>query len=85
MADAQAGDRVAYEKLLSECIPVIKRVARSHAVPSDFTGAPSKLACQPVGDPKVAIRFEPGLRPHDQHSDMRIRDQGEHIGSGEKR
>ena len=35
MADAQAGDRVAYEKLLSECIPFIKRVARSHAVPSD--------------------------------------------------
>jgi len=35
MADAQAGDRVAYEKLLSECIPFIKRVARSHTVPSN--------------------------------------------------
>ena len=27
MAAAQAGDRVAYEKLLRECIPVIQSVA----------------------------------------------------------
>ena len=32
MASAQAGDRVAYERLLSECVPVIQRVARRQGV-----------------------------------------------------
>lgn len=35
MAAAQAGDRVAYEKLLRECIPVIRRVARRQGVQVD--------------------------------------------------
>jgi RNA polymerase sigma factor (sigma-70 family) len=35
MAAAQVGDRVAYEKLLHDCIPLIKRVARGQGVPFD--------------------------------------------------
>ena len=35
MAAAQAGDRVAYEKLLRECIPVIQSVARRQGVQVD--------------------------------------------------
>ena len=33
MAAAQAGDRVVYQRLLRECIPVIQRVARRQGVP----------------------------------------------------
>jgi RNA polymerase sigma-70 factor (ECF subfamily) len=33
MAAAQAGDRVVYQKLLRECIPVIQRLARRQGVP----------------------------------------------------
>jgi RNA polymerase sigma factor (sigma-70 family) len=36
MAAAQVGDRVAYERLLHDCIPFIKRVARGQGVPFDF-------------------------------------------------
>jgi RNA polymerase sigma-70 factor (ECF subfamily) len=36
MAAAQAGDRAAYETLLRDCIPFIKRVARGQGVRSDF-------------------------------------------------
>ena len=36
MAAAQVGDRVAYERLLHDCIPFIKRVARGRGVPFDF-------------------------------------------------
>ena len=36
MAAAQAGDRVAYERLLYDCIPFIKRVARGQGVRFDF-------------------------------------------------
>ena len=35
MAAAQTGDRVAYEKLLRECIPVIQHVARRQGVQPD--------------------------------------------------
>jgi hypothetical protein len=35
MAAAQVGDRVAYERLLHDCIPLIKRVARGQGVPFD--------------------------------------------------
>jgi RNA polymerase sigma factor (sigma-70 family) len=35
MAAAQVGDRVAYERLLHDCIPFIKRVARGQGVPFD--------------------------------------------------
>jgi RNA polymerase sigma factor (sigma-70 family) len=36
MAAAQVGDRVAYERLLHDCIPLIKRVARGQGVRFDF-------------------------------------------------
>jgi hypothetical protein len=36
MAAAQVGDRVAYERLLYDCIPFIKRVARGQGVRFDF-------------------------------------------------
>ena len=36
MAAAQVGDRVAYERLLHDCIPFIKRVARGQGVRFDF-------------------------------------------------
>ena len=35
MAAAQVGDRVAYEKLLHDCIPLIKRVARGQGIRFD--------------------------------------------------
>jgi RNA polymerase sigma-70 factor (ECF subfamily) len=35
MVAAQAGDRTAYETLLRECVPFIKRVARSQGVQAD--------------------------------------------------
>jgi RNA polymerase sigma factor (sigma-70 family) len=35
MAVAQVGDRVAYEKLLHDCMPLIKRVARGQGIRSD--------------------------------------------------
>lgn len=37
MAAAQAGDRDAYERLLHDCIPFIKRVARGQGIRADFT------------------------------------------------
>jgi hypothetical protein len=36
MAAAQVGDRVAYERLLHDCIPFIKRAARGQGVPFVF-------------------------------------------------
>ena len=36
MAAAQAGDKAAYETLLRDCIPFIKRIARVHGVRSDL-------------------------------------------------
>src|SRR5271169_4790036 len=36
MVAAQAGDRGAYETLLRDCIPFIKRVARGRGIRSDF-------------------------------------------------
>jgi RNA polymerase sigma factor (sigma-70 family) len=36
MAAAQAGDRTAYETLLRDCIPFIKRVARGQGIRPDF-------------------------------------------------
>jgi RNA polymerase sigma-70 factor (ECF subfamily) len=36
MAAAQVGDRVAYERLLHDCIPFIKRVARGQGVRFEF-------------------------------------------------
>jgi RNA polymerase sigma factor (sigma-70 family) len=36
MVAAQAGDRTAYETLLRDCIPLIKRVARGQGIRSDF-------------------------------------------------
>jgi hypothetical protein len=36
MAAAQVGDRVAYERLLHDCLPFIKWVARGQGVPFDF-------------------------------------------------
>jgi RNA polymerase sigma factor (sigma-70 family) len=36
MVAAQAGDRIAYEMLLRECIPFIKRVARGQGIHPDF-------------------------------------------------
>ncbi len=36
MLAAQAGDRAAYETLLRDCIPFIKRVARRQGVPADL-------------------------------------------------
>ena len=36
MVAAQAGDRAAYETLLRDCIPFIKRVARGQGVQPDF-------------------------------------------------
>jgi DNA-directed RNA polymerase specialized sigma24 family protein len=35
MAAAQVGDRVAYERLLHDYIPLIKRVARRQGIPFD--------------------------------------------------
>jgi RNA polymerase sigma-70 factor (ECF subfamily) len=35
MASAQAGDRAAYETLLRECVPLIRRVARGQGVTGD--------------------------------------------------
>ena len=35
MASAQAGDRLAYEALLRECVPLIKSIAGRQGVPSD--------------------------------------------------
>jgi hypothetical protein len=35
MATTQAGDKTVYETLLHDCIPFIKRVARSQRVHSD--------------------------------------------------
>lgn len=35
MASAQGGDRVAYEALLRECVPLIRRVARGQGVAGD--------------------------------------------------
>ena len=36
MVAAQAGDRIAYERLLSDCVPFIKRVARGQGIRPDF-------------------------------------------------
>jgi RNA polymerase sigma-70 factor (ECF subfamily) len=36
MVAAQAGDRAAYESLLRECVPIIKRVARGQGARSDL-------------------------------------------------
>lgn len=36
MAAAQAGDRIAYETLLRDCVPLIRSVARRQGVRSDF-------------------------------------------------
>jgi hypothetical protein len=36
MVAAQAGDRAAYETLLRDCIPFIKRVARAHGIRADL-------------------------------------------------
>jgi RNA polymerase sigma-70 factor (ECF subfamily) len=36
MAAAQTGDRVAYEMLLRDCVPFVKRVARSQGIRSDL-------------------------------------------------
>jgi len=35
MADAQRGDRAAYEKLLRDCVPFIASIARRRGVPAD--------------------------------------------------
>lgn len=35
MASAQSGDRAAYDALLRECVPLIRRVARGQGVPGD--------------------------------------------------
>ncbi len=37
MAAAQAGDRVAYEKLLRDCVPLIASIARGKGMPADRT------------------------------------------------
>ena len=36
MVAAQAGDRAAYETLLRDCIPIVKRVARGQGMRPDF-------------------------------------------------